>query len=149
MEKLTSLEWAVYGAIKEGGMITQKELCEAVNARLGRSALEYKDKATNCKDDSKGDHCKKLLYIVQKINESPEVEKIIVIKNYTYFLGNEEQCKAYHDQLLRRAIAMIKKANAVLAKTKKDGQGKLVSCHGDEIADGSNARRFTEAYPNG
>lgn len=149
MEKLNSLEWAVYEAIKEGGTITQKDLCEAVNARLGRVALKYKEKATNCKDDSKGDHCKQLLYIVQRINESPEVEKIICIKKYTYFLGNEEQCKAYHDQLLRRAVAMIKKANAVLAKAKKNNQGKLVSCHGDEITEESKARRFTEAYPNG
>lgn len=149
MEKLNRLDWAVYGAIKECGVLTQKELCQAVNEALGYKALNYLDKATNCKNDQKGDHCKNLLYIVRKINESPEVEKIIVIKNYCYFLGNEEQCIKYHDQLMKRGLEMIKKANCVLAKMNKDRQGKLISCHGDEITEKSNARRFTEAYPNG
>lgn len=149
MEKLNKVDWAVYNAIKEGGVITQKELCEAVNARLGHKALTYNAKATNCKNDQKGDHCKWLLPIVQKINASPEVEKIIVIKNYCYFLGSEEQCMAYYRQLTERAIAMFKRANAVWRKIKKDGQGKLISCHGEEITEDSKARRFTEAYPNG
>lgn len=149
MDKLNRVDWAVYNAIKEGGVLTQKKLCQVVNETLGYKALNYLDKATNCKNDRKGDHCKNLLYIVRKINKSPEVEKIIVIKNYCYFLGSEEQCMAYYRQLTERAITMFKKANAVWRKIKKDGQGKLVSCHGDEITEKSEARRFVEAYPNG
>lgn len=82
---MTKIEWAVYNAIKEKGELSQKELCEAVNEGLGYEALRYSATATNCKNDEKGDHCKRLLNIVKAINESPEVEKIIVIKGVSLF----------------------------------------------------------------
>lgn len=143
MNKLTPLHWSIYNAIKDGGTLTQRELCSKVQG------LTYNEKATNCKNDEKGDHCKPLLNYVRDINKSPEVEKIIIIKDYTYKLGNEDECMLYYTTLMQRAVNMLEKANAVKRKMMANGMGKLLSCQNVQIDENSTARRFTEAYPNG
>ena len=143
MKKLTPTHWDIYNAVKEGGKLTQRELCSLVQG------LTFVEKATNCKNDAKGDHCKPLLRYIKEINESPEVEKIVVIENYTYRLGNEEDCIKYYQNLMLRAVTMLNKAQAVKRKMLANGYGKLISCQGKEITEGSGARPFVEAYPNG
>lgn len=143
---MTSLEWAIYNAIKEKGTLTQKGLASLVNERLGYKALIYTEKATNCKNDEKGDHCKQLQNIITSINASPEVEKMIVVKNYTYKLGTEEECLDYALKLKAKAMRLLKRYSDIMTKCGKNDQGKLVSCQGKEITETSEARKFVEAF---
>ena len=152
--KLTPLEWAVYNTIKETTVnenrtISQKELVEKVNEQFGCAILKYTQKCTNCKNDSKGDHCYALIDLVRAINESEEVEKIIVVKAYSYKLGTIEECEEYYNIAMKRAYHFLKKASTISRKMKRDGQGKLISCQGKEITIDSKAREFVEAYIDG
>lgn len=143
---MTSLEWAIYNTIKEKGTLTQKGLASLVNERLGYKALNYNDKATNCKNDEKGDHCKQLQNLVTSINASPDIEKMIVVKNYTYKLGTEEECLEYALKLKEKAMRLLKRYGDIMIKYGKNDQGKLVSCQGKQIDGTSTARPFVEAF---
>lgn len=145
MKKMTKTHWAIYNALKEGAM-TQKELCSRVNSILGEKALRFNERATNCKNDERGDHCKPLLKYVREINESPEVDRIIITKKYVYKLGDEVECINYHRYLQEKAFKMYKRASAIWMKIKKNGQGKLVSNQGKEIDEKSKAKRFVDTY---
>ena len=129
--KMTPRAWAVYRALRlaDGKPLTQFEI--AVYA-----GLKYNEKATNCKDDAKGDHCKALSKIVAEINASPEVEKIVVVDKYTYRLADREEAEEAAAKYQERGLRLLAKAAAIRRKAAADGQGKVISCQADRLRRG-------------
>lgn len=144
MEKLNSRQWATYNLIKEnslkGQATAQKEVCDNYPAETRKDGYVW------AKGANTHDRCLKVWHDVHAINASSEVEKIIVMDNFTYRLATEEEAGEYYAKLQERALKALVRAYNVKRKIKADGQGKLISCQGELIDDESKARRFVQAF---
>lgn len=141
MNQLTPKEWALYRILKENTAnnkpLSIKEICDLLPDyfKLGKS--NGGDKNTNCSAIYKA---------IDTINNSTEVEKIIIVDNNRIYLGNEQQTKEYASKLKVRALKQFKKYWNVVNKSQVDGQGKLVSCQNNVIDKASRARDFVESF---
>lgn len=135
---MTSREWLVYNIIKvnslKGLKTTQKQLCSLVDG------LVYND------DIKSHDHCSALWGIIKNINESDEIDKIIISDNFEYWIGNEEETIEYLNTLWGRIMPKLERYWGLVKKTKLNGQGKLLSNQLQPIDDNSNARPYHEVY---
>lgn len=141
--KLTTRQWTTYNFIKEASIRGEKVTIEEIIANYpeslhadgyGLSSATTHDKCTAVWND------------ITKINASSEVEKIILIDNFTYKIATEEEALAYYEGFREKAIRALMKAKAIKDKMRANGQGKLVSCQDTAIDDNSNARHFVETY---
>ena len=135
---LTSEEWALYRLIKYNSEVldrrtTQKEICE----KLG---LTYND------DPKAHDHCPKVWTLIKNLNESNEIEKVIISFNFEYWLSNEAETKVYLDKLWTDLAPRLRRYWLYLQKINKDGQGKLLSTQLNPIDEDSQAREFVESF---
>lgn len=147
MEKMNNRQWAAYNLIKSrsemGQSVSQREICD-------NYSIDYHfDGYSWAKGSNTHDKCLKVWQDVHFINASSEVEKIIVMDKFTYRLATEEEAREYFAKLQERAVKAFVRASNVRRKIKADGQGKLVSCQGNEIDEESKARRFVEAFMKG
>lgn len=142
--KLTPRQWATYNLIKEASSRGGSASIEEVVANYHASA--YKGGYTISTGVGTHDICKAVWLDVVALNASSEIEKIIVIDNFTYRLATEEEATAYYNKLLDKAIKGLVRAQAIKRKIKADGQGKLISCQGNPIDEESTARKFVEAF---
>ena len=143
-KKLTPRQWATYNLIKEASSKGEKVSIEEIVANYHESAHE----GGYAISTSVGSHdiCGNVWCDVVAINASSEVEKIIIIDNFTYRLATEEEAEEYYSNLKAKALRAFQRASAIKRKIRKDGQGKLISCQGKAIDDESTARQFVEAF---
>jgi len=136
---LTPTLWDLYHFVKHntimGEKTTVKDICDAFPNIYHLNAKQ-----------SNFSNCPKLYEDIDTINDSGEVEKIIVKDNNNFHLATEEEAHAYEQKLKIRALKLFKKYWAVHYKIASNGQGKLIGCGGDVIDDKSKARAFTEAF---
>jgi hypothetical protein len=154
---LTPRQWNLYRHIKfctETGRFNsqtnsydhfanQESICKSWGTNIHEDGFVY------LADSKHGDHCRSIWNDIQAINASPEVEKIIVVDNYTYRLGTDEECQRYFLWLKHKAVVLLKRAYIVYGKMSKDGQGKLISCQDNWIGEDSAARSFVDAFAGG
>lgn len=137
---LTSEEWALYRLIKYNSEVldrrtTQKEICE----KLG---LTYND------DPKAHDHCPKVWTMIKNLNESNEIEKVIISFEFNYWLGGKEETQVFLDKLWTDLAPRLRRYWLYLQKINKDGQGKLLSAQLNPIDEDSQARQFVESFLN-
>ena len=138
-KKLTPRQWALYRLVKAntdaGRKTTQAEICESIE---GYHYVETgHDRCRTVWEDING---------VNGLNFSPEVEKTIISDDFSYWIGNEEECQDYLNKLWNGIAPRLRRYRDLLERVSKDGQGKLIGCDGGAIGEGSNARRFIEAF---
>lgn len=149
--KLTTLDWRVYESIKshtlhdEKGYASQEDIINDVNSQCG----EGENFLRRTYNPNSHDICPSLWVSIAKINDSPEVEKIVVIDRFRYYLATEEDADKYIASLIDGAKRKLKRAYTIKRKLLMDGQGKLISCQGKEIGTDSKAREFVEATVDG
>lgn len=140
--KLTTRQWNTYNAIKNatenGKTISKRELYE-----LQPNDYEWNDKATT------HDNCIMIRNDVNIINDSEEIEKIVIYDKHGNFKLAENEQEVY-DFLFRVyckvAVEKFRKMRHIKDKMSRDGQGKLISTKGDVIDENSKARKYVEAY---
>lgn len=137
---LTPQEWELYRLIKYNSEIldrrtSQKEIAD----KLG---LKWND------DPSCHDHCPKVWTLIKNLNESDEIEKVIISFNFTYWLGGKEETKVFLDKLWSDLAPRLTRYWKYLKKTRNNGQGKLISCQNQPIDSDSQAREWVERYIN-
>lgn len=137
---LTSKHWRLFDLLTKASeqgtpQLTQKDICDALP-----------DHFTYDSRENVHDHCNALWEIVNDINHSLEVDKIIVVDKLTYRFGTKEECQEYADKLLTHGLKKLKRAWAVKYKIKMDGQGKLLSNQDNPIDDESKAKLSFEAF---
>ena len=139
--KLNTRQWALYNLIKqrtiEGVKTTCADICESLpeHYQLNKNQTHH---YSNCPEIYKD---------CEELNLSSEIEKVVVVGNNDFHIAKDEQeAMSYARSLAKRAAHRFKRYWAIADKVSKDGQGKLISCHGDEITDESKARRFVEAF---
>ena len=93
--------------------VEQQELLEAL-PELKRSETTSHDK------------CPKIWSLVQEINNSDEIEKVILIKNFTYKIATEDEAKEYVKELMNnRIVPRLQRYWRIVKKMKLDGQYNL------------------------
>lgn len=80
----------------------------------------------------------------EEINNSMEVDKIIIMERYRYRLGTEEEVREYHDKLRRRGIDYLERASIIARKMLQHNQGKTVNNQNNPISESN--EQFHETY---
>lgn len=144
-QRLTPMDWKIYLAIKDAtaiyGYITSEDLCKQLNLEIDEDA-------------HKRNLSRKSIFLYERceiINNSPEIEKIIIWDRYSnYHLArNVEEVKEFVMRVYANpAIKKLAKMKNLVNKSKEDGQGKIVSCQDKSIDEESKARDYVEAFMN-
>ena len=139
---LTPRQWALWRLIMHNSLVehrktTQKEICEKL-ADYG-----YKWVETNGENH---DHCAMIWKDVKDNNESVEHDKIIISKNFEYWIGSERETREFIKGLWKALSPRLKRYWNYLKKFGLDGQGKLFSKEGNPIDDSSTAQKFHEVF---
>lgn len=136
---LTPKLWQLYNFIKArtlaGEKTSVKDICEEMP----------EDYYLNEKE-SNFSNCPKLYKDIDILNESTEIEKIIVKDNNNFHLATEEEANEYSAKLKLRALKLLKKHWIVENKISVDGQGKIILAQDMPIDEKSKARAFVESF---
>lgn len=125
-----------HNSLEEHRKTTQKEICE-----------KLKDYGYKWNDDIKAhDHCTMVWSDVTACNLSVETHKLIIPKNFEYWIGNERETKEYLDEYWDSIVPSLFRYRRFLDKVNQDGQGTLFDCNGKLIGEKSKAERFIEAF---
>lgn len=141
-KKLTSRQWKLLNIIKINSFIdnrktTQREIYDA----LKEFGYEWNEKDANTHD-----HCVAIWNDIKDINLSYDTDKIIISKNFEYWIGNEEETQAFLDKLWSDLAPRLIRYWAYLKKAQRNGQGLLIDRKGNAIDENSQARAFIESY---
>ena len=138
-EGLNSRQWALYRLIKHNSLeehrkTTQREIYEKI------PGYTWTD------DPTVHDHCSAIWKDVKDNNESFEHDKIIISKDFEYWIGSERETMAFLKALWKALAPRLKRYWAYAKKVQIDGQGKLISNQGRFIDENSVAKRFHECF---
>ena len=137
--QLTPRQWAVYRLIYTNSLVlhkktTQREIYESING------YEWND------DPTAHDHCSAIWSDITANNLSFSHDKIIISKNFEYWIGNEEETQEFLNDLWQQLAPRLMRYWFYKHKVAKNGQGKLFSNNLDPIDSNSKAREFIESY---
>lgn len=138
---LTPRQWALYRLIEHNSLVelrktTQREICE-----------KLKDYGYEWNDDVKAhDHCSTIWTDITENNLSYEHNKLIISKNFEYWIGSESETKDFIHKLWADLSPRLSRYWRYLKKSKKDGQGKIIDKNGNIIDETSKAEKFIEAF---
>ena len=145
IEKLNTRQWRTYNLIKkntlEGKVKTQKEIIDNYPISIYSDGYELKE------SNNTSDLCSTIWRDVETLNFSPEIEKIVIVKKFTYKLAeNEQEAEEFAQKFLNDGLKKLKRHWNIIKKIKSDGQGKIISTKGDVIDEDSKARWYCETY---
>lgn len=141
-ETLTPRQWALWRLIEHNSLIehrktSQREIFENVEG------YEWNEKET-CHD-----HCPAIWADINANNESDYHDKIIISKDFEYWIGSQRETEAFLRRLWRQVSPRLKRFWKYTKKTKLDGTGKLLSNQGSPIEEhNNNIKLFHEAFNN-
>lgn len=143
--KLTTRQWKTYELIKsdslQGKKTTQYEIYKNYPIERFKDGYVWNDKKKS------HDNCPAIWADIERINFSEEIEKIVIYKNFEYWLcSSVEEAQEFAKCYLVAALKKLKRHWQVIEKVKKDGQCKLFSTKGDLIDSKSRARNYIESY---
>ena len=123
---LTPRAWATYRLIKHNSLVehrktTQREIYEKVRG------YEWDN------DEKTHDHCPAIWTDIKDNNESLEHDKIIIFKNFQYWIGSERETQRFLRDLWRALAPRLHRYWAFVNKVKMDGQGKLLDKNGNPL----------------
>ena len=134
--KMINREWELYVLLRKNDMGWElKSILELLPCYFKA------DHYTNNKP-----YCRDLTFAIDLINESPEVDKIIVYKNGRYKLATEEEAKEYAEKLNVKWKKQVIREQKIMVKILRDQQGKLLSNQNKPIEDNSRTKEFHETY---
>lgn len=136
---LTPRQWALYRLIYTNSIVlhkktTQREIYDSING------YEWND------DEKCHDHCPAIWKDITDNNLSFSHDKIIISKNFEYWIGNEQETQEFLNDLWQQLAPRLMRYWFYKAKVKRNGQGKLLSNDLEPITDNSKAREFIESY---
>lgn len=137
--RLTPRQWALWRLVEHNSLVehrktTQREIFEKV------SGYTWND------DEKAHDHCTAIWNDIKDNNESLEHDKIIISKNFEYWIGSERETKQFTDGLWKALSPRLKRYWKFVNKLKLHGQGKLLSNQDNPIDSDSLAKQFHEVF---
>lgn len=138
--ELTPRQWALWRLIKHNSMVelrktTQREIYET----LKDYGYEWNDSETT------HDHCSQIWNDIATNNLSYEHQKIIISKNFEYWIGNEEETQEFINDLWQQLAPRLYRYWHFKSKSKMHGQGRFFDKNLKPI-DENGAREFIESY---
>ena len=140
-KKLETRQWALFNLIYHNSIVecrktTQREICD----KLGEYGYKWNS------DEKCHDHCTTIWSDITKLNLSGQNDKVIISKDFFYWIGNEEETKEFVNNLWNDLLPRLVRYWNYSKKISKDGQGQLFSTRLDPISENSKAREFIDAY---
>lgn len=135
--KLTTRQWDLYNYLKANTdrWITQKEICENVKGYQWH--------------ERKNDNCPMIREDKLVINNSDEVDKIIISYKYQFKIATTyDEIMDEYNIHKQRLLQQAKQLSALKHKMRKNLQGKIISNQGKEMTEDSKAKQFYEVYEN-
>ncbi|MFA5749603.1 MAG: hypothetical protein WC927_05930 [Bacilli bacterium] len=80
------------------------------------------------------------------INNSLEVDKIILIKDNTFKIATEQEAIQLEEELYNQAMKLLERKSMLVAKRLRNNQGKVLSNQLNPIDDKSRAEKFHETF---
>lgn len=122
---LTPRQWALYRLIKYNSLVehrktTQKEICDTI------SGYEWNE------DEKCHDHCTAIWKDIKDNNESYEHDKIIISKNFEYWVGSSQETKDFLKGLWNSLAPRLRRYWLYVKKVGMDGMGKLFDKNGNQ-----------------
>jgi hypothetical protein len=139
--KLTPRQWALLNLVKQNSFIgkrktSQREIYDAL-----------KDYGYEWNDDEKAhDHCSAIWNDIKDINLSYQTDKLIISKNFEYWIGDMEETQEFINKLWNDLEPRLMRYWAYLKKVERDGQCQTIDRKGNVIDEDSKARAFIESY---
>lgn len=137
-ENLTPRQIAVWELIEHNSLrlfrkTSQREIYKKVKG------FEWNDEPTA------HDHCPAIWNDIKDCNESPYHDKIIISKNFEYWIGSKKETEQYIRFLWNAISPRLKRYWNIVKKTKLDGTGRMFK--GDKHDDNMDAMcYFIEAF---
>ena len=139
MERLTRRQMALYNLVlsnsKQGRVTTQMDIIDFYPSIVYEDGYEYNG------NPKAHDRCFPIWHDCTIINQNPQVDKIIIMDNFTSRIGTKEETEAYRKKLYDKAIRSLVRLSYMTKKIKSDGQGVLEE--GDEEA---KIKKFVDAF---
>ena len=137
--ELTPRQWALYRLIYTNSLVlnkktTQREIYESIRG------YEWNDSETA------HDHCPAIWKDITDNNLSFSHDKVIISKNFEYWIGNEEETQEFINDLWNQLAPRLMRYWFYKEKVKRNGYGKLLSNDLQPITNDSKAREFIESY---
>ena len=134
---LSPLHWELYRLIYHNSFVehrktTQKEICDAI------SGFDWNN------EETVHDHCPKVWTYIKDNNESMEHSKIIISKNFEYWIGSEEETKDFLLGLWKALEPRLSRYWKYTQKVKMDGLGRLFDKNGNPLT--SKCSQFFECF---
>lgn len=134
---LTPRQWDLWRLIEHNSLVehrktTQKEICDTI------MGYDYNDK------ENVHDHCPAVWKDVKDNNESLEHDKIIISKNFEYWIGSERETKQFLKDLWQALTPRLQRYWKFVAKVGMNGLGKVLSNQNDPLTE--KAKLFHESF---
>lgn len=122
---LAPRQWSLYRLIKFNSLVnhrktTQREIYDSV------SGYEWNS------DEKAHDHCPAIWNDIKDNNISLEHDKIIISKNFEYWIGSEEETKQFLNDLWKALAPRLKRYWLYVKKIGMDGKGRLFDKNGNQ-----------------
>ena len=141
--KLTTRQWQFYNYLKEQAVDNEKKWVD--KAELGMMIPLYNLNY----DDLSHDICSTMNLDRLTINNSSEVDKLILIKDNRFKIATYEEAREMEQELYNQAMKLLARMGVIGRKINKDGQGKLLSNQIRPIDSESQARPYVETFIRG
>lgn len=141
--ELTPRQWALYNLIKHNSLVehrktTQREIYEKLGQEFGYEWTE---------SNNTSDNCTPIWGDVVANNLSYEHDKLIITRNYKYWIGSKEENEAFLRKLWKDIAPRLHRYWQYVKKIGSDGQGKIYDKNLNPVDDEeSNARFFHECF---
>lgn len=147
---MTPRQWWLYRYLLErdpNEWVDLKTICEDCDCDILYTGERY-TYTTSAKSHNP---CVAIYLDVEAINESPEVDKIILYRErkLKFPTSIEEAEEHYLSDLLKRGRKILARYGQAVRKLSKDGQGKILSNRLVPINDSKGAKEFVEALMRG
>lgn len=120
----------------------KRELAFLVNQRLKNNEYVINENPTA------HDICSLFNQDMAEINDNPEIDKFILLRNNQFKIATAEEAKEEVERLKDRAMRLLVRMSKLSNKIKSHGQGKLLSNRLDPIDEESRAREYIETFIN-
>ena len=138
--KLNTRQWAFYNFLKRQALKDETEWLTKYEINWWVDGYELNTSETA------HDECSLMNNDRIAINNSGEVDKLILVKDNKFKIATYEEAIEMSKDLYNQALKLLNRMSIINSKIKRDGQGKLLSNQLNPIDEDSKARLWYETF---